>query len=246
MAAPLTEAAIERVRELIMRGDLRPGQRLPAEAALSAQLGVSRSGLREAVRALATARVLEVRRGDGTYVTSLTPDLLFTGIGEAVELMQGESLLEVMECRRVVEPQVAALAAVRARPEQLLEVERHLHLMEAATDERDLVAHDEQFHLAVSRAAGNLALTAMLRGVSAATVRARVWRALTATDSRGQTIAEHAAIYEAVRVGDRDRAHAAALLHVANVEVWMREALHERGIDERSSIGDVDGLRATP
>src|SRR4051794_38828091 len=103
MAATLTEATIKKVRELIARGELVPGQRLPAEAALSELLGVSRSGLREAVQALATARVLEVRRGDGTYVTSLTPEVLFSGIAEAVELMRVESLLEVMECRRVVE-----------------------------------------------------------------------------------------------------------------------------------------------
>lgn len=73
MAAPLTEAAVERVRSLIISGGLAPGQRLPAEAELSVDLGVSRSSLREAVRVLVTAGVLDVRRGDGTYVTSLTP-----------------------------------------------------------------------------------------------------------------------------------------------------------------------------
>lgn len=246
MAATLTEATIKKVRELIARGDLVPGQRLPAEAALSELLGVSRSGLREAVQALATARVLEVRRGDGTYVTSLTPEVLFSGIAEAVELMRVESLLEVMECRRVVEPQVAALAAVRARPEQLGEVEECLRRMERAETEHDLVAHDEQFHLAVSRAAGNEALTAMLRGVSAATVRARVWRALTETGSRGPTIAEHAAIWEAVRDGDRERAHAAALLHVAGVEIWMRRAFRDASVTGHRSLHDLAQLTPVP
>lgn len=225
MAAPLTEAAIERVRELIIRGDLRPGQRLPAEAALSEQLGVSRSGLREAVRALATAGVLEVRRGDGTYVTSLTPDRLFTGIADAVDLMADEHLLAIMECRRLVEPQATALAAARADEAGLEVVAHHLRCMEDADDEEGLVAHDEQFHAAVAAASGNGALAAILRGISGATVRARVWRALTVADSRQRTIDEHAAIYAAVRDGDRERAHAAALLHVANVEAWLRTTL---------------------
>ncbi|WP_328295520.1 FCD domain-containing protein [Kineococcus sp. NBC_00420] len=225
MAAPLTEAAIGRVRELIISGELRPGQRLPAEAALSNQLGVSRSGLREAVRALATAGVLEVRRGDGTYVTSLTPDLLFTGIADAVDLMRDEDLMDVMECRRLVEPQATALAAVRAGEPELALVAHHLRCMEHAEDEETLVAHDEQFHAALATASGNAALAAILRGVSGATVRARVWRALTVADSRQRTIDEHSAIYQAVREHDRDRAHAAALLHVANVEAWMRTTL---------------------
>src|SRR5215216_1902702 len=85
VAAPLTEAAIRRMRDMIASGRLQPGQRLPPEADLAAELGASRNTLREAVRALVTARVLDVRRGDGTYVTSLTPDLLLEGVGAAVE-----------------------------------------------------------------------------------------------------------------------------------------------------------------
>ena len=225
MAAPLTEAAIEKVRALIRGGHLEPGQRLPAEAALSAQLGVSRSSLREAVRALATAGVLDVRRGDGTFVTSLSPEQLFTGIGEAVDLMRDESLLELMECRRVVEPQVTALAATRATSADLADIQRHLGLMEAATDEQDLIAHDADFHAAVAAASGNAALAAILRGISGVTLRARVWRALTEDGSTQRTIAEHAAIHAAVRAGDAPRAAAAALLHVANVEDWMRTTI---------------------
>jgi len=228
VAAPLTEAAIEKVRDLIRGGDLQPGQRLPAEAALSAQLGVSRSSLREAVRALATAGVLDVKRGDGTFVTSLTPEQLFTGIGEAVDLMQEESLLELMECRRVVEPQVTALAAMRCEPGDLRVVLQHLQLMEAASDEQDLITHDVDFHHAVATASGNAALAAILRGVSGVTLRARVWRALTEADSSRHTIDEHRAIYDALVDGDAYRAEAAALVHVANVESWMRRTLAEK------------------
>jgi GntR family transcriptional repressor for pyruvate dehydrogenase complex len=225
VAAPLTEAAIEKVRDLIRGGELEPGQRLPAEAALSAQLGVSRSSLREAVRALATAGVLDVRRGDGTFVTALTPAQLFTGIGEAVDLMGDESLLELMECRRLVEPQVTALAATRCDEADLEEVLRHLQLMEAATDEQDLIAHDADFHAAIAAASRNTALAEILRGISGVTLRARVWRALTEADSSRHTIDEHRAIYDALRDGDAQLAQAAALLHVANVETWMRRAL---------------------
>jgi len=72
----LTDEAISRIRELVQSGRFPAGSKLPAEHGLAAELGVSRSPVREAVKALAVARVLDVRRGDGTYVTSLEPNLL--------------------------------------------------------------------------------------------------------------------------------------------------------------------------
>src|ERR687887_2413283 len=88
----LTDEAIARIRALIQSGRLPPGSKLPPEQQLAAELGMSRSPMREAVKALAVARVLEVRRGDGTYVTSLQPSLLLEGLGGAVELLQGDSV----------------------------------------------------------------------------------------------------------------------------------------------------------
>src|SRR5438093_842630 len=122
MAAPATEAAIKAIRGLIMKGTLPSGARLPAEHELAAQLGLSRNTVREAVRALTTARVLDVRRGDGTFVTSLEPELLLDGIGFAVELMQEERALELLELRRILEPAAAALAAQRASADALTDL----------------------------------------------------------------------------------------------------------------------------
>src|SRR6185436_15284716 len=106
----LTDEAITQLRTMIQSGKLPPGARLPPENQLAAQMGISRSGVREAVKVLEAARVLEVRRGDGTFVTSLAPTLLLEGLGFAVELLQGDTLLEVMEVRRLLEPAATALA----------------------------------------------------------------------------------------------------------------------------------------
>src|SRR5688572_19566117 len=73
-AVSLTDKAIDRIRELIGSGELPPGSKLPSEQQLAADLGLSRNLMREAVKALVVARVLEIRRGDGTYVTSLEPE----------------------------------------------------------------------------------------------------------------------------------------------------------------------------
>src|SRR5436190_15969119 len=101
----VTHDAIESIRELIASGEWGPGTRLPREADLAAELGLSRSSLREAVRALSLVRVLEVRQGDGTYISSLEPDLL---LGEttrfATHLLQGQTVVELFEVRRLLEP----------------------------------------------------------------------------------------------------------------------------------------------
>src|SRR6516225_9193959 len=110
----VTEDAIERIRELVASGKWGPGTRLPREADLAKQLGLSRNSLREAVRALSLARVLEVRQGDGTYVSSLEPGELLEPTLSATDLLRGRTVLELFEVRRMLEPEAAAMTAQRA------------------------------------------------------------------------------------------------------------------------------------
>ncbi|MEN3541168.1 FadR/GntR family transcriptional regulator [Microbispora sp. ZYX-F-249] len=222
----LSEQAIERIRQLIKDGTLPPGARLPPEQELAAELGLSRNLLREAVRSLVTTRVLEVRRGDGTYVTSLTPDLLLEGVGLAVEMMRGDDLLEITEVRRLFEPIATGLAATRITPAQLAQVERHLNAMiDARDDVEALTHHDDAFHRAVFDATGNKSLSALLGGIAGRTLRSRVWRGLAEANAADRTITEHAAIYRALAHRDAPLAHAAALIHVGTTETWLRENL---------------------
>ncbi|MEW1615908.1 MULTISPECIES: FadR/GntR family transcriptional regulator [unclassified Streptomyces] len=224
----LTDKAITQIRELIRSGALPPGSKLPPEQKLAAQLGLSRNLAREAVKALATARVLEIRRGDGTYVTSLQPSLLLEGLGGAVELLQGDSgaLQDLMEVRRLLEPAATAVAATRITDEELTEVKRHLDAMLAARDDiEQLNIHDAAFHRAIVAATGNESLLSLLEGVSGRTLRARIWRGLVDTRAADRTVAEHEAIFDALVRRDVALSEAAALLHVSNTEQWLREHL---------------------
>ena len=224
----LTDEAITRIRTMIRAGDLPPGSRLPAENQLSAQLGISRSGIREAVKVLASARVLDVRRGDGTYVTSLAPALLLEGVGFAIELLQGEMLLEVMEVRRLLEPAATAAAAGRISERQLDVLDDLLRSMRSvAADAEKLMQCDIAFHRAVVTATGNETLTSLLDGLSGRTVRARIWRGLVLGDVAQNTIDEHEAIYVALKARDQSLAHAAALMHVNTSESWLRTVLDQ-------------------
>jgi GntR family transcriptional repressor for pyruvate dehydrogenase complex len=225
----LTDEAIAKIRALIQSGDLPPGSRLPPEQQLAGQLGLSRSSMREAVKALVLTRVLDVRRGDGTYVTSLAPQLLLQGLGFAVDLLQDDTLMEVIEVRRMLEPMATGLAAGRMTAAHLAEVERHLEAMrEAGTDIERLVHEDMSFHRAVIAATGNTTLVSVLDGLSSRTLRARVWSGLVESNASASTLSEHEAIFRALQAGDAPLAQAAALLHVTSSESWLRAALGER------------------
>ncbi|SCG77516.1 FadR/GntR family transcriptional regulator [Micromonospora humi] len=224
----LTDEAIAKIRQMIQSGELPPGARLPPEPQLAVQIGLSRSGVREAVKALESARVLDVRRGDGTYVTSLAPRLLLEGVGLAVELLRDDTLLEVMEVRRLLEPAATGLAAVRLTDAHLDELAQILEDMRtAAEDAEKLIQYDTAFHRTVIAATGNETLTSLLDGLSGRTVRARVWRGLIEGNAAHVTLGEHQAIYRALRSRDQVLAQATALMHVNTSESWLRTILAE-------------------
>jgi GntR family transcriptional regulator, transcriptional repressor for pyruvate dehydrogenase complex len=241
----LTDEAIARIRTLIQSGKLPPGSKLPPEQQLAAELGISRSPMREAVKALAVARVLDVRRGDGTYVTSLAPAVLLEGLGLAVELMQGNTLLELTEVRRLFEPVATGLAATRVTPDHLAQIRAHLDAMHAASEDVELLnQHDAAFHRAVVAATGNEALTTLIDGISSRTLRARVWRGMVDSNAADRTLAEHEAIYAALAEGDATLAQAAALVHISTTERWLRR-VHGAGHRADDPAEETDALPAT-
>jgi GntR family transcriptional repressor for pyruvate dehydrogenase complex len=224
MGAPATEAAIVAIRKLIIDGDLPSGSRLPAEYELAAQLQLSRGTLREAVRALITARVLDVRRGDGTYVTSLEPELLLEGIGFAVELMQEDRAMELLELRRILEPAAAALAALRIGSADLSALGAHLQAMEESRGELRIF-QDIDFHNRIALAANNQTLSTLLSGLSGKTVHARIWHGTIDAEADRRAHEDHQAIYQAIAHQDPMLAESAALVHVANTERWYKQML---------------------
>jgi GntR family transcriptional repressor for pyruvate dehydrogenase complex len=225
-SAGVTDDAIERIRELVASGAWGPGTRLPREVDLAKQLGLSRNSLREAVRALSQARVLEVRQGDGTYVSSLDPGELLEPTLSATHLLQGRTVLELFEVRRMLEPEAAALAAQRGDGEVAESLKAELDRMVAAGDSPDdLVEADAAFHDVIARAPGNGVLRALLRSLSTSTVRARLWHGIADRGALDQAREEHRRIYEAIAAGDPDLARASALLHIATNESWLREHL---------------------
>ncbi|KQP53749.1 FadR/GntR family transcriptional regulator [Agreia sp. Leaf283] len=221
----VTDDAISTIKAMIVSGELKPGQRLPPEKELSETLGLSRNSLREAVKSLEIIRVLDVRRGDGTYVTSLEPQLLLEAMAFVVDLHQDQSIVEIFDVRRVLEPHAAALAATRITDEELERLRVSLDAVSLTTSVEDLVTHDLEFHRLISEAGGNGYLASLLDSMSGETIRARIWRGITQEGSSARTLAEHAAILQALQNHDPEMARAALTLHIGGVESWIRSAL---------------------
>ena len=221
----LTDEAIERIKEMIVSGELRPGGRLPKEADLAERLGLSRNSLREAVKALSLIRVLDVRQGDGTYVTSLQPEVLLDTVGFIIDFHRDDSVLYLLETRRILEAEATAMAARKMTDEELAELGKVLDAMEAASDLNELIEGDLEFHRRIAHGSANPVLASLIESLSAPTLRARVWRGLTQEGAADRTREQHRAIHSALVTREADVARAWAAVHVAGVEEWLRKAL---------------------
>lgn len=225
-----TDQAIAKLKELIRSGEFSAGDRLPTERELTRQFGVSRSSLREAVRALALVGVLEPRVGDGTYVTKLEPEQLLTGIGFVSDFARADSLLEIHQVRRILEPEATRLATTRLGEDDFERLRDCLGRMETAESAPGFIEADTAFHRVILDACGNATLSSLIKNLSSGTLRARMWQSMVARDAVDATIASHWGIYNALAARNADTAAAADVMHLAIAEEWLRQML-EQGAD---------------
>lgn len=221
----LTDEAIDKIKEMITSGELGPGDRLPKEADLAERLGLSRNSLREAVKALSMIRVLDVRQGDGTYVTSLEPPLLLDALSFVVDFHRDDTVLQFLEVRRILEPAATALAAQRMPEEGIVKLQATLDGLGANPSIEALVSNDLEFHRQIAAGTGNTVLCSLIEGLSGPTTRARIWRGLTQQGAVAKTREQHQSIVDAIVAREPELARSWATVHVAGVEDWLRRAL---------------------
>ncbi|MFE1249026.1 FadR/GntR family transcriptional regulator [Streptomyces sp. NPDC058766] len=210
---------MEKIKGVIVSGALRPDDRLPRENELAAGLGLSRNSLREAVGALSLIRITNVRRGDGTYVTSLAPSLLLKAPSFVVDFQRDDTALEFLAVRRILEP---AAPAARIGEERLDTLAAQLDKLGDDPSVEDCVACDLEFHRGIEESAGNPVLCALLDGLSGPTTRARIRRGLTRENAVSRTLHEHRASLAALRERDAEAPRSWATVHLASVERWLR------------------------
>ena len=211
----LPEEAAARLLGAIRAGEYAPGERLPPERALALDFGISRASLRGALNRLELLGYLEVRHGGGTFVR--LPDAL-TLCAPFEGLLSGlpRSAHDLLEFRRVLEPEVAALAARRATPDRVLALRAGLKRQESAAQAGlRLGAEDTQFHQLIAEIASN---TVILRVLETLRALLRDLRDTTLSGDRPRlTLSEHARIVEAIAAGDAPAAREAMASHITSV-----------------------------
>jgi GntR family transcriptional repressor for pyruvate dehydrogenase complex len=197
---------------LIATGALRPGQRLPPERELAASLSVSRSSLRDAMHELESKHLVERRTGRGTIVTEQTESVteLYAGLSADADV----NLDDATELRLIVEPRIAAAAALRAAPSNHVQLEDVLARSMLDPDAEQSLALDVEFHLLLAHAARNPLLVAVYSMTSRWTESVRR-HSHTTPDGRQRSLGGHQAIYQAVRARDPDAAAAAMNEHLS-------------------------------
>jgi GntR family transcriptional repressor for pyruvate dehydrogenase complex len=208
---------IRTIKDMILDGRLRPGQRLPPERAVSEALGVSRPTVREAIRSLQAMNILESRHGSGTYVASLSVEELLGPLQFVLALAEG-GLAHLFEVRLLLEPGAAALAAERAGTHDVAALRECIARaqVEDAVSAETLLELDTELHERIVRAAGNPLLEHLLAAISALGRQSRAYTARL-PGVLDRTIAEHEAIVDAIAAGDAAAARAAMEAHIARV-----------------------------
>ena len=210
-----TEEVIFQLREMIHRGDLRPGDRLPPERDLARLLGVSRPTLRDGIGSLAAVGVLQSRRGAGTFVvkTEGSPALDSNPL-RLMASLHGFTTAETFEARKSLEMAIAGLAAERATSDQLAQMSEEIAEMFASLDDpAQYLVHDMRFHQTVAAASGNRILTSLMNMLATILFEVRSKTVKRATDLK-ESAEMHRNIYRAIRRRDVEAASAAMRDHL--------------------------------
>ncbi|WP_319542640.1 FadR/GntR family transcriptional regulator [uncultured Pseudodesulfovibrio sp.] len=211
----ISEEIVKQIKQMIGHGTLMPGDRLPAERKLAEEFGVSRTSVREGIKILAESGVLESRQGSGTFVSESRED---DGTLFDVVLSGQHDLRDVFEVRKMLEPEIAALAAVNGSPDQLTRLEDVLINQEHAVRRGDSGAgYDHAFHQLLAEASGNPVLKEMVMVLHEGFAKSRA-EEVQSPERQQASIRAHRAIVEAVKNGRAMQAERAMREHLASTE----------------------------
>lgn len=215
------EEIVDQIRDLVARGDLKPGDRLPSERDLVERLQVSRASIREALSALEMMGLLEVRSGEGTFVRKLRSESVVAPLAWMLTMEKG-TMLELLEVRKILEVQAVGIAAERADESDLKELFAALEdmreeLSSLASDGKS----DHRFHYAVTRATKNKIMIRLMDTISdlmkymLKSSRSKLYEG---KYTPALLLEEHMRIYEAIKDKDSRKAREFMLHHLNGVE----------------------------
>lgn len=218
----LPEQIADKLREVIIQEGMKTGSKLPAEGELMVRFGVSRSTVREAVKILQTERIVDIRQGQGTFLCAM-PGLADDPLG--LRFADQEKLIaDLLETRLLVEPSVAALAAVRREERHLAEMKDLLDKMDNAyLHGEDYTPFDFEFHSVIAQCTGNDVLQRLLPTIHES-IQAGYQHTKRVEGSYQRASQCHLEMYRAIAEHDSERARQAAQRH-------MMQTMHDSCVE---------------
>ena len=213
----LYEQIVQQIEESVLNGSLKPGDQLPAERELAQRLGVSRTAVREAVKALREKGLVEAYSGRGTFVTDGTTQAARQSFDLMVKVGQQEGAPHLAELRLILEPGIAALAAVRVREEDLAAMREAVAVMDRAQDDPEAyIEADLDFHLALAETVANPLILSLIDSIVGLLreQRIKIFN-VEGGPQRGQV--HHKRILEAMERRDAEMARTAMRAHLEQV-----------------------------
>jgi GntR family transcriptional repressor for pyruvate dehydrogenase complex len=213
----LYEQIVQQIEDSILKGELTEGSQLPAERELAEQFGVSRTAVREAIKALQEKGLVDAFPGRGTFVTNGTSNSMRRSLDRIIKTGDRDGWTYLVEVREILEPEIAALAASRADYEDLEAMREAVNAMDSAEpDSEAFIEADLDFHLALAEAAANPIVLSLIDSIVGLLREQRVRISLVeGSPQRGQRY--HRSILEAIEHHDPQAARAAMQAHLWQV-----------------------------
>lgn len=213
----LYEHIVRQIEESITRGVLKAGDQLPAERELAQQFGVSRTAVREAVRVLSEKGLVEAYSGRGTFVTNGTSQVIRQSLDLMIKIGQPDGSTHLAEVREILEPGIAALAAIRAEESHVNQLREAVEVMDRSRHDADaFIEGDLDFHLALAEAAGNPMILSLIDSIVGLLREQRLRTYyIGGGPERGQF--HHKRILEAIEQHDPERARQMMQAHMQQV-----------------------------
>jgi GntR family transcriptional repressor for pyruvate dehydrogenase complex len=211
------EDIVKQIRHLVEKGRLKRGDQLPTERDLSETFKVSRATVREAIFSLETMKLVDRRQGDGTYVIASSEEALVQPLA-ATLFHEKDDLIDIFFLRKIIEPEVAQLAAENTTPEEINELEEVLREQEEEVVKgKDPIQADSEFHHQLARMARNRVLERLLLALLDLLSKTRE-KYLQTEERKQKSIQGHREILMAVKNGNSKGAQQAMHRHLQNVE----------------------------
>lgn len=206
------EIVMEQIKDIVKKGELKTGEKLPSERELSEKLEVSRTSVREALKALQMLGLIESKHGEGSFINNNFENSLLEPLS-ILFLLLGSKSSDVLELRKVIEPETAALAAENITEEQLMELKNIMNELNNSSDAETCASLDKKFHYKIAQASGNHLISTIMFSISSL-IEKHIENSKIHLSNKKLVKIHHEEIYSALEARNRELASAAVKKHL--------------------------------